>query len=96
MTFQYHPEAAKELTSSIQYYEEKSAGLGFEFLDEIEEAIARALAHPQSGSLLTEQDRRILLDHFPYEIIYDVSENIVTINAVKHLKRKPGYWKSRK
>ncbi len=46
MTFQYHPEAAKELTCSIQYYEEKSVGLGVEFLDEIEKAIAQALAHP--------------------------------------------------
>lgn len=96
MKFQYHPEAAKELTSSIQYYEEKSIGLGDDFLDEIEEAIAQALAHPQSGSLLTEQDRRILLDRFPYEIIYDISENIVTITAVKHIKRKPGYWEARK
>tara|TARA_R110002124_G_scaffold149259_5_gene315393 strand:- start:39428 stop:39718 length:291 start_codon:yes stop_codon:yes gene_type:complete len=96
MTFQYHPEAAKELTSSIQYYEEKTIGLGAEFLDEIEQAIAQALAYPQSGSLLTKQDRRILLDRFPCEIIYNLSENIVTINAVKHLKRKPGYWKSRK
>ena len=96
MTFQYHPEAAKELTSSIRYYEDKSVGLGAEFLDEIEEAIAQALAHPQSGSLLTKQDRRILLDRFPYEIIYDVSENIITITAVKHMKRKPGYWESRK
>ena len=69
MTFQYHPEAAKELMSSIQYYEEKSAGLGAEFLDEIEEAIAQALSHPQSGSLLTDNDRRILLKRFPYEII---------------------------
>lgn len=36
MTFQYHPEVAKELTTSIQYYEDKSVGLGAEFLDEIE------------------------------------------------------------
>jgi hypothetical protein len=43
MTFQYHPEAAKELMSTIQYYEDKSVGLGAEFLDEIEEAIAQAL-----------------------------------------------------
>ncbi|MDZ7714793.1 MAG: type II toxin-antitoxin system RelE/ParE family toxin [Balneolaceae bacterium] len=96
MTFQYHPEAAKELTSTIQYYEEKSVGLGADFLDEIEEAVAQALAHPNSGSLLTKQDHRILLDRFPYEIIYDVSESIITISAVKHLKRKPAYWKSRK
>tara|TARA_R100001143_G_C3361083_1_gene135879 strand:- start:3826 stop:4116 length:291 start_codon:yes stop_codon:yes gene_type:complete len=96
MTFQYHPEAARELLSSVQYYEEKSMGLGAEFLDEIEETIAQALAHPKSGSLITKNDRRILLDKFPYEIIYDVSENIITINAVKHMKRKPGYWESRK
>ncbi|MEX0771657.1 MAG: type II toxin-antitoxin system RelE/ParE family toxin [Balneolales bacterium] len=95
MTFQYHPEAAKELTSSIEYYEEKSEGLGAEFLDEIEYVIAQALAHPKSGTLLTKQDRRILLGRFPYEIIYEVSGNVISINAVKHLRRKPGYWKSR-
>lgn len=96
MTFQYHPEAAKELMSSIQYYEEKANGLGAEFLDEVEEAIAQALAYPESGSLLTKSDRRILLVRFPFEINYDVSETIITITAVKHLKRKPGYWESRK
>ncbi|MEX1270391.1 MAG: type II toxin-antitoxin system RelE/ParE family toxin, partial [Balneolaceae bacterium] len=94
MRFQYHPEAARELTSSIKYYEEKSEGLGADFLDEIEDAIAQALAHPKSGSLLTDQDRRILLDRFPYEIIYEVDGNVISINAVKHLRRKPGYWKS--
>ena len=96
MIFQYHPEAARELTSSIEYYEEKSEGLGADFLDEIEEAIAQALTHPKSGSLLTDQDRRILLDRFPYEIIYMVNDDVILINAVKHLRRKPGYWKSRK
>jgi toxin ParE1/3/4 len=96
MTFQYHPEAATELTSSILYYEDKSEGLGAEFLDEVEEAIAQALSFPQSGSLLTEQDRRILLNRFPYEIVYDISETVITINAIKHTKQKPGYWKSRK
>lgn len=96
MTFQYHPDAAKELTSSVQYYEEKSLGLGGEFLDEIEDAIAQAMAYPKSGTLLSKDERRILLSRFPYEIIYYVSQNIVTIIAIKHLKRKPGYWKSRK
>lgn len=61
MMFQYHPEAAKELINSIKYYEEKSKGLGGEFLDEIEEAVAQAIAHPQSGSFLTKEYRRILL-----------------------------------
>lgn len=96
MTFQYHPEAARELMSSIKYYEKKAEGLGSDFLDEIEEAIAQALAHPKSGSLLSSQDRRILLDRFPYEIIYENNGGVILIIAVKHLRRKPGYWKSRK
>ncbi|MEO1021510.1 MAG: type II toxin-antitoxin system RelE/ParE family toxin [Bacteroidota bacterium] len=96
MTVQYHPEAAKELMSSIQYYEDKSVGLGAEFLDEVEAAIARASAHPKSGSLLTEEDRRILLIRFPFEIVYDVTDRKLTITAIKHMKRNPGYWASRK
>lgn len=96
MRFQYHPEAARELTRSIDFYEERAEGLGAEFLDEVEFVIARILTHPDSGTSLTEEDQRVLLNRFPYGIIYDVSGDLVTINAVMYLKRQPGYWKSRK
>ena len=96
MTFQYHPEAAKELTSSIKYYEDKSEGLGEEFLDEVEAAISLILSHPETGTIITKEDRRILLNRFPYSLIYDVSNEMITINAVMHLSRRPEYWKSRK
>jgi len=96
VTFQYHPEAAKELTSSIKYYEDKSEGLGEEFLDEVEAAISLILSHPETGTIITKEDRRILLNRFPYSLIYDVSNEMITINAVMHLSRRPEYWKSRK
>lgn len=95
MTYQYHPEAAKELTSSIQYYERKSNGLGAEFFDEVEEAIGQALTHSKSGTLITEQNRRILLQRFPFELIYDVKDEVITLIAIKHIKQRPGYWESR-
>jgi hypothetical protein len=66
VTFQYHPEAAKELTSSIEYYEDKSEGLGEEFLDEVEAAISLIFSHPNTVSLITKDDRRILLNRFPF------------------------------
>lgn len=62
MNFEYHPEAAGELNSAILYYEEKCVGLGADFLNDIEYAIAQALAYPESGSFLTKHDRRILID----------------------------------
>jgi hypothetical protein len=66
VTFQYHPEAAKELTSSIEYYEDKSEGLGEEFLDEVEAAISLIFSHPNTVSLITKDDRRILLNRFRF------------------------------
>lgn len=96
MNFQYHPDAAKELLSCVNYYEEKSAGLGAEFLDEIEFTIAHVSVQPQSGSSLNSTERRILLNRFPYELVYSLSEDMVTILAVKHMKQRPGYWEYRK
>ena len=96
MNFRYHPEAAKELISSIEYYDDMSEGLGEEFLNEVEAAISLLLSHPKTGTLITKEDRRILLNRFPYGLIYDVSDEIITINAVMHLSRRPGYWKLRK
>lgn len=95
MRFQYHPEAARELTRSIEYYEKKSEGLGAEFLDEVEHAIARILAYPDYGTLLTNTNRRVLLNRFPFEIIYEISEELLTVIAVMHQRRHPDYWKSR-
>ena len=73
MRFQYHPEAARELSRSIEYYEEKSEGFGAKFLDEVEYG-----------------------NRFPFEIIYEVSEELLTVIAIMHQRRHPDYWKSRK
>mgnify|MGYP006432428281 FL=1 len=85
------------LERSITYYEEKSEGLGAEFLDEVEHAIAQILTYPDYGTVLTDTDhRRILLNRFPFGIIYEVSEDLLTIYAVMHQRRNADYWKLRK
>jgi hypothetical protein len=39
--------------------------------------------------------RRYNFTVYPYSLIYRVSEKEITIVAVAHAKRKPGYWKTR-
>lgn len=96
MRFRYHPEAEEELLHSIRYYERKAAGLGAEFLDEVEKTLALIQSFPDLGTLLTDTDRRMLVERFPYGVIYTKYEDHVMIYAIMHLKRRPGYWKSRK
>jgi len=43
----------------------------------------------------SEGARRVLLKRFPYSIVYIELEAQVRVLAFAHLRRKPGYWKSR-
>jgi plasmid stabilization system protein ParE len=36
-----------------------------------------------------------VLDRFPYTIWYDLHGQLVTVLAVAHQHRRPGYWKTR-
>jgi len=39
--------------------------------------------------------RRYQFSVYPYSLIYRVTEQEITIVAVAHAKRKPGYWTNR-
>ena len=39
--------------------------------------------------------RRHILRHFPYTVFYEIQGTIVTVLAVAHQRRKPGYWRKR-
>jgi len=40
--------------------------------------------------------RRCLTNHFPFGVIYYQKDDVIIIQAVMQLQRKPNYWKSRK
>jgi hypothetical protein len=48
----------------LAYYEDKEPGLGERFLAAVEDATARALAYPLTGSQATERTRRMILKDF--------------------------------
>jgi hypothetical protein len=52
MSYFFHPEAEKEFLEAIDYYEEREAGLGFDFAVEVYTAIGRAVEHPQTWPII--------------------------------------------
>jgi plasmid stabilization system protein ParE len=89
--------ATEELTEAVRWYESRRSGLGAELLDDVDEAILRLAANPSAGHLLStdRHTRRILLVRFPYQLVFRVRTTEIVVVAVAHLKRRPGYWKSR-
>jgi hypothetical protein len=61
--------ARLEFLAEVIYYGEVEVGLGARFAQAVEEAAARALAFPQSGSPFRSNTRRALVNRFPFSVI---------------------------
>jgi toxin ParE1/3/4 len=94
-SLEFHPEAEAELRAAARYYELRQAGLGDNFLREVERAAVVAVEHPEAGTPLGSGFRWVLMRRFPYAVVYrDVATHLEII-AVAHLRRRPGYWRTR-
>lgn len=93
-----HPEAFAELEAAFRWYEEKTPGLGAEFLDEVDKAIASIHERPATWPVFDPSSgiRRFLLHRFPFGVLYHDATSLIHIVAIMHLRRKPGYWRTRR
>ena len=87
--------AQQEVDDAVAWYDGQAAGLGQEFLDELDRAVRRALAFPMSCPEIEPGVRRCLFARFPYGLIYGVDRETVVVVAVAHLHREPRYWVDR-
>ncbi|MGH7471386.1 MAG: type II toxin-antitoxin system RelE/ParE family toxin [Longimicrobiales bacterium] len=94
---EFHPAADTEFSEAIRYYEEREPGLGSAFLSEVRRLLDIVRDYPEIGAVIWNTRRRILLDRFPYALIYRVLNNgTIRVLAVMHLRREPTYWHGRR
>lgn len=96
MTTDFHNEALAEYLNSAAY-SENMFGLGEEFVQAVEHAIAAISSDPKRYKPAGENLHDFRMERFPYHFFYlhlPGSER-VTILAVAHTSRRPGYWKPR-
>ncbi|MEP6946604.1 MAG: type II toxin-antitoxin system RelE/ParE family toxin [Acidobacteriota bacterium] len=95
MSHSIHPEAEAEFEAAADFYNEREAGLGDDLYDEVFATIDRIIEYPNSWPPYSNRARRCLCNRFPYSVIYRHAAAELTIYAVAHQSRKPGYWKDR-
>ncbi|MGE0362457.1 MAG: type II toxin-antitoxin system RelE/ParE family toxin [Vicinamibacterales bacterium] len=73
-------------------------GLGGEFYDAVVDAIALLQQFPGAGREVEgpPPHRQVLVERFPYYIVYRERPADLYVVAVAHTKRRPEYWKDRK
>ena len=68
MRVEYHPAVERELREIIQYYNDCSAGLGNDFLNEFERQVLNIAANPFQWVEIEHGVRRALLRRFPHTV----------------------------
>jgi hypothetical protein len=95
MNVRFLTPAQQELDDAVAWYDQQAAGLGKEFLDELDRVIRRVVAYPFSTMEIKPGLRRGLLARFPYGLIYGQDGDVIVVVAVAHLHRQPRYWAAR-
>lgn len=95
MNYFFHPDAEVELDNAIEYYENCSVGLGYDFSIEVHAVIERICSFPKAWPVLVEDIRRCQTNRFPFGVLYIEENKSIQIIAVMHLRREPDYWQQR-
>lgn len=87
--------AERELAKAVDFYERERAGLGDEFLQEVQRAASFLIEFPRLGRSVSRNRRVLVLKEFPYLLVYDLDQTGIRIIAVAHQNQRTGYWSER-
>ena len=62
----------------------------------VEHTVARIVENPEAGAPVAGGIRRRLVPDFPFALGYRVLKDEIRVLAVMHLRRRPGYWRTRR
>lgn len=90
----FHPAVEDDLAEIYARYREFDAVLPERFEARLDEQIERLGMFPESGAILFEFYRRVLVRRFPYMAVYRVGDGRVDVLAVVNTSRDPSRIRS--
>lgn len=83
------------MAETWECYEAIRPSLAEDFLDKVDEALARAVEHPYAYALVHRDLRRVRLMRFPHGLIYRVVGDTLVVVACTHPRQNPARWERR-
>ena len=87
------PIAEEELYDSALWYNIRKAKLGNELVEEVDTTLQKILSNPQQFKTVYKNFRMALTKRFPFEIFYEIDDEIILVHHIFHASRNPKVWK---
>ena len=91
----YTSKADDDVAAAYAWYENRTSGLGEEFLRCLGDRVLTLQQHPRLYPVAVGEFRRAVIRRFPFEIFYEPGAKTLTIYAVFHCSQDPQKWRSR-
>ena len=91
----FHPGAERDLVEAFEWYAERNPDSAIAFRSAILKARSIIIRSPKTWPSYHCGTQKYKVKHFPYKIIFRVSEKLVQIIAVAHDRRRANYWADR-
>jgi len=84
-----HPLAEEEYKEALHYYFEIDEKLSEKFTNFLDKTFDKILKFPNIYPYETQTTQKILVEKFPFIVIYEHYENRIMVLAIFHTKRDP-------
>ena len=85
--------AEDDIATSFIWYRERNSLVADAFRAAVFDVIDAIAESPLSRPADEDSNRHRVVHRFPYSVHYEVVEQTVTVLAVAHHRRQPGYWR---
>ena len=87
--------AEADVLDAALWYEQRSPGLGTEFLRAVDVTLAEIARMPERFPLVYREARRAFLRRFPYAVYFVAAPDLISVVACMHARRDPRRWEER-
>ena len=89
--------AQRELLEATAWYRERNELVAQRFVNEFRQALEHLERFPHAGTFVRGVDdedvRQFPVHNFPYQIVFIRLGEHISVLAVAHDRRRPGYWR---
>ena len=89
MNLHYTGQANADIDIAMGWYESQRKGLGFKFLDCLEETVNRIIESPKLYSIQHKRLRGALTRRFPFTVFYTIEKTTIIVHAVFDNRQDP-------
>jgi plasmid stabilization system protein ParE len=88
-------DAQKDFDEAVAWHERQQAGLGVEFIDNVNETLRRIETNPKAYAIRFKETRRAPVARFRYGVFFQIDTDAIVVTSIIHDRRDPSIWMQR-